>query len=63
MKEVIIKYNDSRVLALLKTLSRVFNFSISEAPEAKKSKKEITFRILHVDSAGYKFNRDEANER
>jgi hypothetical protein len=63
MKEVIIRYNDSRVLTLLKALSRFFNFSVSEANQADVPKKKITFTVLHVDGQGYKFNREEANER
>jgi hypothetical protein len=38
MKEVIIKYKDSRVLALLKSLAVHFNFSVSE----KSEKNEFT---------------------
>ncbi|HEV2480596.1 MAG TPA: hypothetical protein VGS79_13060 [Puia sp.] len=26
-------------------------------------KKEVSFTALHIDTKGYKFNRDEANER
>jgi hypothetical protein len=63
VKEVIVRYSDSRVLILLEALSRFFNFSISEADQSGKPKKKITFTILHVESKGYKFNRDEANER
>jgi hypothetical protein len=63
VKEVIVRYSDSRVLTLLKALSRFFNFSISESEQSKKTKKNITFTVLHVDNKGYKFNRDEANER
>jgi hypothetical protein len=39
MKEIIIKYKDSRVLELLKSLAVHFNFSISEKQEliTKKS--------------------------
>lgn len=67
MKEVIIKYKDSKVLALLKSLARYLDFSVSERDETKKtSKKKGAFPILHVKAANakhYKFNRNEANER
>ena len=63
MKEVIVRYTDSRVLMLLKTLSKIFNFSIAESEQSKKSKRNVTFTVLHVDNKGYTFNRDEANER
>lgn len=63
VKEVIVRYRDSRVLTLLKTLSRIFDFSISESDLSKKSKEKFTFTVLHVDNKGYTFNRDEANER
>jgi hypothetical protein len=63
MKEVLIRYSDSRVLTLLKALSRFFNFSVAETDETGKPKKNIKFTVLHVDGASYKFNRDEANER
>lgn len=33
MKEVIVKYNDSRILKLLKSLASHLNFSISEKQE------------------------------
>ncbi len=39
MKEVIIKYKDSRVLDLLKSLAVHFNFSISEKKEFAEEKK------------------------
>jgi hypothetical protein len=63
MKEVIIKYKDSKTLELLKSLARYFNFSVSETQEINSVKRDISFTVLHVDTKGYKFNRDEANER
>lgn len=66
MKEVIIRYKDSKVLELLKSLSRIFDFSITEREESGKVKKSVSFTVFHVDEAdakAYKFNRDEANER
>jgi hypothetical protein len=65
MKEVTIKYKDSKTLELLKSLATFFDFSISESKEASStSKKKVLFIVLHVDTntKGYKFNRDEANE-
>jgi len=63
MKEVIIKFEDSKVLEVLKSLAKYFNFSISEAKETEHTKKNNSFTVLHVDAKDYKFNRDEANER
>ncbi len=64
MKEVTIKYKDSKTLELLKSLAKFFDFSISETKEASANgKKKVSFTVLHVDTKGYKFNRDEANER
>ena len=39
MKEIIIKYNDPKTLALLKTLARFFNFSISSPKKGKNDRK------------------------
>lgn len=64
MKEVIIKYKDSRVLELLKSLAKYFDFSISSPKDAaSKGKKNVSFTTLKLDTRGYRFNRDEANER
>lgn len=63
MKEVTIKYNDSKVLYLLKSLAKYFDFSISESKEIKPIKENKSFTVLHVNTKDYKFNRDEANER
>ena len=63
MKEVIIKFEDSRVLEVLKSLAKYFNFSISEIKNTRRTKKDDSFTVLHVDSKDYKFDRDEANER
>lgn len=67
MKEVTIKYRDSKVLELLKSLAAYLDFSISGKEETKKEdKKKASFTVLHVeasDAKDYKFNRDEANER
>lgn len=43
MKEIIIKYNDSRTLALLKTLARFFNFSILSPKKQKTDKKAYEY--------------------
>lgn len=40
MKEVIIKYNDSRILRLLKSLSVYLDFSISEESESSADPKK-----------------------
>lgn len=64
MKEVIIKYKDSRTLELLKSLARYFDFTISSPREtAEKGKKKVSFTAVKVDTRGFRFNRDEANER
>ena len=67
MKEVIIRYKDSKTLEILKSLARYFDFSISEKrEESGKNKTTTSFTVLHVEPSeakGYKFNRDEANER
>ena len=49
MKEVIIKYNDSRVLEVLKSLATSLNFSISEKQEAHESKPEQKTESKAVD--------------
>ena len=42
----------------------VIAFAKDEArPKEEPSKKKVSFTVLHVDTKGYKFNRDEANER
>lgn len=55
MKEIIIKYNDSKTLALLKTLARFFNFSISSPKKEKTDRKTYDYingvPIIPGDSA------------
>ena len=64
MKEVTIKFKDSRVLALLKSLAAYFDFSIDEKQsDAGHNRKKVSFKALKLDTRGYKFNREEANER
>jgi hypothetical protein len=63
MKEIVIKYKDSKTLELLKSLSAYLGFSITEKAETDKSKKTVSFNALKIDTRGYKFNREEANER
>lgn len=64
MKEVIIKYNDSKTLELLKSLAVYLGFSIAEKQEEpRQRKKQVSFNAVKIDTRGYKFNRDEANER
>jgi hypothetical protein len=64
MKEVTIKYRDSKTLELLKSLAKYFDFTISSPKEAAlKGKKKVSFTALKLDTRGYRFNRDEANER
>lgn len=67
MKEAIIRYSDSKTLAILKSLARYFNFSIFEKEDdTGHDKKAESFTVLHVEPArakAYKFNREEANER
>ena len=67
MKEVIIRYKDSRTLDVLKSLAKYFDFSIAEKKEeSANGKKKVSFTVLAVaplDAQNYKFNRDEANER
>lgn len=41
MKEVIIKYNDSKTLALLKALAKFFNFSIMPPNKDQKAYDQI----------------------
>jgi len=43
MKEIIVKYNDSRTLALLKTLARFFNFSISSPKKEESNRKAYEY--------------------
>ena len=60
MKEVIIKYNDSKTLELLKSLAAYLGFSIAEKrEELRQQKKKVSFTALKIDTRGYKFNRDE----
>lgn len=64
MKEAIIKYKDSKTLELLKSLAKYFNFSVSEPKKASpQSKKKVSFKAAKLDTRGFKFNREEANER
>ncbi|MBX2894962.1 MAG: hypothetical protein KF763_05950 [Cyclobacteriaceae bacterium] len=64
MKEVIIKYNDSKTLELLKSLASYLGFSVSEKQEVQPSnKKKVSFNAVKLDTRSFKFNRDEANER
>jgi len=58
-----VKYNDSRTLELLKNLASYLGFSITEKQEEQPHKKEVSFDAVKLDTRGYKFNRDEANER
>ena len=43
MKEIIIKYHDSKTLALLKTLARFFNFSISSPKKENSDRKAYDY--------------------
>jgi hypothetical protein len=63
MKEVIIKYKDSRTLELLKSLAKYFDFTITSSEGTKSTQKDVSFTVLHVDTKDYKFDRDEANKR
>lgn len=67
MKEVIIKYSDSKTLELLKSLAAYLGFSITEQKEKLlPNKGKTSFTVLHVepkDADTYRFNRDEANQR
>lgn len=64
MKVAVIKYKNSKTLELLKGIAKYFDFSISEESKASsKGKKKVSFIVLHVNTKGYQFNRDEANER
>ncbi|HMR56487.1 MAG TPA: hypothetical protein PLM56_16380 [Cyclobacteriaceae bacterium] len=63
MKEVIIKYNDSKTLELLRSLAGYLGFTISEKKDAGRKKKKGSFNALKIDTRGYRFNREEANER
>lgn len=64
MKEVIIKYKNSKTLELLKSLAKYFEFTISSPKDVTmKDKKKVSFTALKLDTRGFRFNRDEANER
>lgn len=66
MKEVIIKYKDSRILELLKSLARHFDFSISEKEETVKStlqKKEPKAITFANKWAGFLKNTDTDNSK
>ncbi|MCU0361713.1 MAG: hypothetical protein MUF75_13570 [Bacteroidia bacterium] len=64
MKEIIVKYNDLKTLELLKSLSAYLGFTISEKKEEPQiPKKKVSFNAVKIDTRGFKFNRDEANER
>jgi hypothetical protein len=64
MKELIIKYSDSKILDVLRSLATYLGFSISEKQEqTDPQKKNVTFNAIKLDTRSYKFNRDEANER
>ena len=42
----------------------VIAFATDEGVQSnEQAKKKVSFTVLHVDTKGYKFNRDEANER
>ena len=41
----------------------VIVFSKDEGIQENKTKKNVSFTVLHSDIKNYKFNRDEANER
>ncbi|HET7179494.1 MAG TPA: hypothetical protein VFI14_07215 [Chryseosolibacter sp.] len=43
MKEIIVKYTDSKTLALLKTLARFFNFSVSSPTKEKGNGKTYEY--------------------
>lgn len=63
MKEVIIKYKDSRFLELLKGLAAYFDFSVSEKKEADHGKKNVSFNAVKLNTRGFTFDRNQANER
>lgn len=63
MKQAIITYSGSGVLAVLKALSKVMRFSVTDSEGLSRVRKSITFKVLHVEDKDYKFHRDEANER
>lgn len=67
MKEIIIKYTDSKTLEILKSLAAYLGFSITEKKEKlSPNKGKASFTLLHVepkDAHAYRFNRDDANQR
>lgn len=66
MKEVIIRYKDSKVLELLKTLSGFLDFSVIENQNSGRVKKNVSFTVFQVDEAdaeACRFKHGEANER
>lgn len=62
---VTVEILDQHALNLLRELERmhVIRLSSTQAKpvRAKASKKE--FKAIHIDTRGFKFNREEANER
>lgn len=51
-------------MELLKILAKFFDFTISLSEEAAtRNKKKVSFTALKLDTRGFRFNRDEANER
>ena len=64
MKEAIIKYKSTKTLDALKDLGKYLGFSVYSISNNKKEKRKPgTFNALAIDTKGYHFNREEANER
>lgn len=67
MQAVIIAHtNDNSQLESLKAFLKALKIRFEvgkESPTKKITKKNVMFTALSINTKGYKFNRDEANER
>jgi hypothetical protein len=62
---IIAHTNDVSQLETIKAFFKALKikFEINNEAVHKKMKRNVMFKALSIDTKGYKFNRDEANER
>ncbi len=63
MKEVVLNIPESKFKAFLEFLKQIPFVRIVERKQRAKEPENRKFTVMHVGKRGFKFNRDELNER
>lgn len=62
MKEITLEIPEERYEFFLE-LMQSLQFAKVKTPSERKPKRELTFNAIKLNTLGYKFDREEANER